>query len=383
MKSICFITTIPMTLDMFILKMSKYLYKNGDYKITFISNNEESEFKDKLPNYINFIPIKMKRGISISGITSVYQLYKIFKKEKYDLIQYCTPNASLYSSLAGRLAKIKNRLYCQWGIRYVGFKGIKRKIFKLLEKITCYNSTWIEPDSYGNLEFSYKEGLYDKSKSSVIWNGSASGVDLKKFDIEKKDLWKKEIRIKYNIDNELVIGFVGRIDRDKGINELLEAYRNLNKENVKLLIVGPNDKLETINQELYKWAKENKNIIFTGKVSDTEKYYSAMDIFVLPSYREGFGSVVIEAQAMGVPVVVTNIPGPTEAMQENITGLVVEKGDMNSLKDGIEKLIINTDFRKQMSENSVKFVKEKFDDYKLFKYILEDRNRLILKNTNI
>ena len=246
MKSICFITTIPMTLDMFILKMSKYLYKNGDYKITFISNNEESEFKDKLPNYINFIPIKMKRGISISGITSVYQLYKIFKKEKYDLIQYCTPNASLYSSLAGRLAKIKNRLYCQWGIRYVGFKGIKRKIFKLLEKITCYNSTWIEPDSYGNLEFSYKEGLYDKSKSSVIWNGSASGVDLKKFDIEKKDLWKKEIRIKYNIDNELVIGFVGRIDRDKGINELLEAYRNLNKENSEVIKTKLNNKYKII-----------------------------------------------------------------------------------------------------------------------------------------
>ena len=383
MKNICFITTIPMTLDMFILKIAKYLHAKGDYNITFICNNEKSELKNKLPNYINFLPIKMKRGISISGIISIYQLYKIFKKEKFDLIQYCTPNASLYSSLAGRLAGIKNRLYCQWGIRYVGFTGIKRKVFKLLEKITCHNSTWIEPDSFGNLEFSHKEGLYSENKSSVVWNGSASGIDFEKFDISKKEIWKNEIKTRYNLKDNLVIGFIGRIDKDKGINELLEAFKNLNTKSIKLLIVGPNDKPETINKELFRWAQKNENIIFTGKVSDTEKYYSAMDVFVLPSYREGFGSVVIEAQAMGVPVIVTNIPGPTEAMKENATGIVVKKRDANALKKAIERLINDPNSRKQMSENSVKFVKERFDNQKLFKYIMEDRNRLILNNSNI
>lgn len=376
MKRICFITTIPSTLEAFVLETAKYLHDNGNYDITFISSYDK-KFEDKLPDYICYIPVNMKRGISISGISAIYKIFKIFKKEKFDIIQYSTPNAAFYSSIAGKLVKIKNRLYCQWGIRYVGFKGMKRKIFKILEKIICMNSTWIEPDSFGNLKFSHEEGLYDKFKSSVIWNGSAKGVDLNRFDITKKELWKKEIVERYDLQSKFVVGFVGRLDKDKGVNELFEAFKNLQMENKKLLFIGANDKKDTINQELYNWAKDNKDIIFTGPVKDIEKYYSVMDIFVLPSYREGFGSVVIEAEAMGVPVIVTDIPGPTEAMLENKTGLIVKKKDSIELKEAIEKLFKDEQIRKQMSEDALKFAKERFDSEKLYKYILEDRDKMI------
>lgn len=376
MKKICFITTISVTLKTFILKTAEYLHKNENYDITFICN-PDSEFKEQLPDYIHFIPVEMNRGISVDGIKVIYKLYQIFKKEKFDLIQYSTPNAALYASVAGKLAGIKVRLYCQWGIRYVGFSGLKRKIFKLIEKITCKDSTWIEPDSFGNLKFSHEEKLYSSLKSSVIWNGSANGVDLEKFNIEKKDEWRVEIRKRHNLDEEIVVGFIGRLEKDKGINELLEAYKNIKIPNLELLVVGPEDKTETINKELYEWAKGNKNIIFTGKVKDVEKYYSAMDIFVLPSYREGFGSVVVEAEAMGVPVIVTNIPGPLDAMIENKTGLVVEKGNAEDLKDALEKLIKDKITREKFGEEAKLFAKKNFDAKKIYEYILEDRRRLL------
>ena len=376
MKKICFITTVSSTIKSFILNTAEYLYENGQYDITFICNYDEELIKC-IPSYIHYMPIKMKRGVSLDGIKAIIKFYKIFKKEKFDLIQYSTPNAALYASIAGRLAKVKVRLYCQWGIRYVGFKGIKRQLFKVLEKKVCNNSTWIEPDSFGNLKFSHDENLYTDSNSSVIWNGSANGIDLKRFDINKKQIWNNEIRKKYNLNNNIIIGFIGRLEKDKGINELFEAFRNLNYNNVKLMIVGAEDKRETINGQLYKWAKSCKNIIFTGKVSDVEKYYSTFDIFVLPSYREGFGTVVIEAEAMGVPVIVTNIPGSTDAMIKNETGLIVNKGDSISLQLAIEKLIKNQEMRDEMSENAVKFAREKFENKKLFEFIFKDRERLL------
>ena len=376
MKKICFITTISTTLKTFVQETAEYLHKEGGYDITFICNQDE-KFKEQLPSYIHYIPVKMKRGIGIDGLKATYELYKIFKKEKFDLVQYSTPNASLYASIAGRLANIKVRLYCQWGIRYVGFSGIKRKIFKVIEKIICNNSTWIEPDSFGNLKFSHEEKLYSKQKSSVIWNGSASGVDLNRFDITKKEIWKETIRKKYNLEKDIVIGFIGRLEKDKGINELFEAFRNLDYQNIKLVIVGPKDKPDTINVELYEWAKNSENVIFTGRVEDVEKYYAAMDIFILPSYREGFGSVVVEAETMGVPVIVTRIPGPTDAMIENETGLVVEKADVKSLQIAIEKMIDDMKMRKNMSERAKEFATENFNSNELHKYILADRERLL------
>ena len=378
-KKICFITTISVTLETFVLEVAKYFYENSNYDITMICDKNE-EFKNKLPDYIKYIPISMKRGVSLSGIRSIIEMYKVFKKEKFDLIQYSTPNASFYASIAGKLAKIKRRLYCQWGIRYLGFSGLKRKIFKIVEKITCKNSTWIEAVSYSNLECAYEEGLYNKDISSIVWKGSASGIDLEKFDIEKKEKWRKKIRDKYQIDEKtVVIGFAGRIERDKGVNELLRVFKKLlnTHKNLKLLVIGNEDKIQTIKKDIWEWAKKQKEIIFTGRVNDIEEYYAAMDIFTLPSYREGFGNVIIEAEAMGVPVIVTNIPGPIDAMIENKTGLLVKKADENSLMKALQTLISNKEKRDYMGKEGTRFVKENFESGKLFKFILEDRKRLL------
>ena len=303
---------------------------------------------------------------------------RIFKREKFDLIQYSTPNASLYASLAGFLAGIPVRLYCQWGMAFVGFSGIKRRILKALEKLVCSLSTWIEPDSKSNLNFAHEQGLYPQSKGSVIWNGSASGVSLKKFDISQKSNYRNAIRSRYGIpDDAFVYGFVGRITRDKGINELLSAYKQLLSDNTYLILVGREEIGDNIDKDLLNWSRESENVIYTGSTTVVEQYLSAMDVYILPSYREGFGSGVIEAEAMGLPVIVSNIPGPTDAILKDKTGLVVEKADVKSLKEAMETIRNDRELYRSLASESHSFAEENFEQDKLFKDIVEDRKKLL------
>ena len=379
MKKICFVTTISLTLRMFVLKTAEYIHENTDWDISFICSNDE-DFASSLPSYVHYYPVHMERGISISGIKAMLEIKNIFKREKFDLIQYSTPNASLYASLAGKMAKVPVRLYCQWCMVYVRFKGIKRKIFKLEEKMVCALSTAIEPDSRSNLDFSHKEGLYSLQKGSVIWNGSACGVNLSKFDFSTKEKYRKTIRENLGIkDNAFVFGFVGRITRDKGINELYSAFKKIieQEDNCYLLMVGPSEVDETVDNRLVEWSKESKKVIFTGFTNVVEQYLSAMDVYILPSYREGFGMGVVEAEAMGVPVIVTDIPGPIDAMKQEETGLIVKKADVNSLYNSMLIMMRNDQLLKQYGEQGRKFAVDNFNQNTLFEKILEDRKKLL------
>jgi len=378
-KKICFITTIPLTLDTFVLKTAMYLHENTDWDISFICDFDD-KFADKLPDYIHYFPVKMDRGVSLSGFKAILKMKGIFKREKFDLIQYSTPNASLYASVAGWLTKIPVRLYCQWGMVYIGFEGLKRSVFKLEEKLVCSLSTWIEPDSHSNLKFAHKEKLYPQQKGSVVWNGSACGVDLKKFDVSKKMDYRDCIRKELGLSEKcFVYGFVGRITRDKGINELFSAFRQLSESNedVYLMMVGPTENDATVEVDLFEWAKKSERVIFIGYTNVVEKYLSAMDTFVLPSYREGFGMGVVEAEAMSVPVIVTNIPGPTDAMIDGETGLVIEKKNAEMLLRAMETLYRDKEKVATYGERAQRYVAETFEQEKMFSYILLDRKRLM------
>lgn len=379
MKRICFVTTVPGTIRAFILPLAEYMHENTKWDISFICSDNEN-FEKSLPEYIHFYPVHMERGISLAGIKAMFQIKKILKKEKFDMVQYSTPNASLYTAMAAKSAKIPIRLYCQWGIAYVGFNGLKREIFKTVEKFVCGLSTYVQPDSKSNLNFARSEGLYSGKKSSVIWNGSACGVSLDKFNIQRKNEYRSYIREKYNIGrNTFVYIFIGRVTRDKGINELLSAFKKLNDDSV-LFLIGKNEVDTSVNRELYDWSLENKNIIYTGNVDDVERYLSASDCYVLPSYREGFGMSVIEAEAMGVPVIVTDIPGPVDAVIDNKTGLLVKKADENSLLDAMKK-IRKLNYQ-EMGKEGHKFASDNFEQKQLFDKIIESRNELLKQNIN-
>lgn len=379
MKKICFVTTVSMTLKAFVIETAKYLHETGGYDISFICDHDQA-FADSLPEYIHYYPVSMKRGISLGGIKACREIKKIFKREKFDLVQYSTPNASLYTALAAKSAKIPVRLYCQWGIAYVGMHGLKRKIFKVVEKLVCKYSTRIEPDSFGNLHFSHSEKLYGPEKSGVIWNGSASGVNLSKFDISQKGTWRTAIREKLGLaEDAFVYGFVGRVNRDKGINELFAAFQTTlqTHPNTYLMLVGGEEISEGVDVSLYEWAKKEPHVLFCGFTNVVEQYLSAMDVYILPSYREGFGSGVIEAEAMGVPVIITDIPGPTDAMRKDETGLVVKKADIDTLCAAMDTLYRDEALRQRFGSSAQVFAAERFDQKQLQAKILEDRNGLL------
>ncbi len=379
MKKICFVTTVYMTYKCFLKQLSQYLYETGEYDISLVCNNEEEVLKD-VPAFVHYYPVDMKRGVSLSAFSAIKKIERILEKGRFDIVQYSTPNAAFYTSIAAKKKKVPVRLYCQWGIRYMGFEGWKRTIFKYLEKKTCDNSTFIEVESHNIRNFSLEEKLYTNERSCVIWNGSASGVDLKKFDISQKAHWKKKIRTEFKLDDEDVIfAFAGRLTADKGVNELLEAFLNIEKkyQHTKLLMMGGMDNHESLRQELLKKAKKSTNVIFTGNVSNVETYYAASDVFVAPSYREGFGLVVVEAEAMGLPAIVSNVPGQVDAIKENETGLICEVKDSKSLENAMSKLIEDVELRIDLGNKASKYVEENYEQKKLFEYLKMHRDTLI------
>ena len=161
MKKICFITTVSITMKSFVVESAKYLHEKLGYDVTLICN-PDAKFEASLPEYLHFIPVEMPRGADLSGFKSVGVFRKIFREQKFDMVQYSTPNASCYASIAARAEKVPIRLYCQWGIRYVGLSGVSRGVFKLLEKTVCRNSTHVRAVSRLNKDFKFLMKKYIK-----------------------------------------------------------------------------------------------------------------------------------------------------------------------------------------------------------------------------
>lgn len=382
-KKICFVVTVALAAKNF-LQWSFEDMHNAGYDISLICDMDE-EYIKSLPEFVHTYPMAMERGVDVRGMQrAIKQMTEIFKREKFDIVQYSTPNASLYASIAAKKAKIPVRLYCQWGMVYLGFSGIKKSIFKFIEKYTCKNSTDVQPDSKGNLDFCRENGFYSEKKSRIVWNGCANGLNVSKFDLSKKDGYREEIRKKYGFsDSDIVLGFLGRIGRDKGFNELMLAFKQLKEKYpfVKLLYVGYNEKPDTVDQNLLKYFDDCEDIISTnGWVDDPQRYLSAMDIFMFPSYREGFGNVVIEAEAMAVPVVVSDIPGPQNGMVDGVTGFKVPAREVLPLVEKTSVLIEDDELREQFGKAGAKFVVDNFDSRVLIKKIIENRDWLIKRS---
>lgn len=377
----CALTTISKTMDWFIVDSMRNLAKNG-FEITLICNMDE-EFIKRNSDFAKCINVPMERGASIKDIfKSIKALKKIFKEEKFDALYYTTPNASMYSAIAGKRTKIKTRIYNQCGLRYVSFSGIKRKIFKLVEKITCKFSTHVRSQSPLNMEFAIKEGLCKKDKISVVGIGGTIGVDLKKCDSFDHRTVGTNLREKYGIDaNAFVYGYVGRINKDKGINELIEAFSELEKQNQNayLVLVGMNDLTNPIKQENLQKAQNDPRIILTGNVPQDEVYHhmAMFDALVHPTYREGFGKVLQEAMGMSLPIITTDVPGPSEVVARGECGVLVEVQDIDGL---VEKMLLiqnNNELRKKLSQLGRARAEKCFDRPIMLNNILIDMNKIV------
>lgn len=377
MYKICYVVTIPLTIEAFFIPQLQYLAANG-FNVTVVCS-KDPELQGKLGESIRFYPIDIPRGISVGGsIHALRALTQFFMKEKFDLIQYSTPNAAFYSSIASKKAGCQIRNYHLMGLRYLSTSGVERIFLKTLEKIACSNSTSIECVSESNMELGIKEGLFPKEKVTVVWNGSTGGVNLSRFDFFKRKQWRMEIRKELGYsESDFVYGFVGRITKDKGIDELLSAFLGL-KDNSKLLLVGNIEENNHLDDVQLKKALEHSNIKFHGFVSDIERYYAAIDVLVLPSYREGFGNVIIEAGAVGTPAIVTDIPGPRDTIVCGKTALVVPVKNPRALSKSLMQ-IRECDYI-TMGENAAQFARKKFDSEVLCRKILERKVEIYVRS---
>lgn len=373
-------TTIQLTMETFVVPFAKVLAENG-YEVTYICNMNEA-FQKEHSSYAKCIHLPMRRGFHFADIFKFTLAFrKIFKREKFDVIYYATNNAAFYSSIAGRWTKVPVRLYAQWGIHYVAASGVKQKIMKFLEKTTCKNSTHIRSVSPKNRQLAIDEKLCKPDKIKVLGLGGTVGVDLVRYEIASKQQFREEIRREYGIaDEDFLFGFVGRITEDKGCRELLTAFKTgAFPENTKLMMVGMYDGCEGELVELIEWAKTSGKVVFTGHVKGSEvcRYMSAFDVMVHPTYREGFGMVLQEALAMGVPIITTDVPGPSEVIEENVCGWLVPAKNTEVLQEKMIQFMQDEQARQAFAVAGRKRVETYFERSVMVGNILKDMNEIV------
>ena len=380
-KKICFAVTLAGTYKAFLLAFSHYIIEHHNYDVTVVCGEDDSMY-ELTCEHLHYVPVRMRRGMSIDGPVAIWKMYRLFKKENFDIVQYSTRNAGTYASIAAWMAGIKCRLYCQWGMMFVALKGFKRLLLKWDEKLITSLSTVIESESFSMFEEAISYRMYTKEKASVIWNGSACGVDIARYQLEMKPRWREEVRSLFGIKaDDFVFGYCGRITRDKGMNELFAAFRDLLKEReAYLMIIGAYDNPDTIDQKLLQWAQECPKVIFTGRINNVPKYYSALDVFVSLSYREGFGLVVIEAAAMGVAGIVSDALGQRDTIEDRVTGLSVKTKDVVSVVDAMRYCIDNPEEARAMGMATRRVCEDKYDQATLFEKLACHRNELITMN---
>ena len=323
-KSICFVATVEFAVDAFLLSHLKELSKF--YDLTVIVNLKNSKFLIDQKIDVKLVNINFSREINIiSDLFSLAKLMYLFLIKRYDAVHSITPKAGLLAMTASFLTFIPIRVHCFTGQVWVTKSGLSRLLLKLIDKVVGILSTQNIVDSRSQYKFLVKENVLKKDKSLVFGSGSVSGIDLLKFKPNKKV--KVKLRNKLKIPSaSFVFIFLGRLNSDKGIYDLIHSFKSADLKSAYLLLIGPDE--ENIAT---KFKSNHSNIIFSGATSSPQDYLAASDILCLPSYREGFGNVVIEAAASGLPSIVSNIYGLSDAIIQNNTGLAHEPKDLKEI----------------------------------------------------
>jgi glycosyltransferase involved in cell wall biosynthesis len=300
------------------------------------------------------IAIPMRRvPAPASDLRSLWNLTQVFRKGRFDIVHSSTPKAGLLSALAGTLARVPVRMHTFTGQPWVELRGMKRQIARQCDRITAGLSTHCYADSFSQRDFLIRQGLVAPAKISVPANGSISGVNLERF---SRRAWRDSaaclLRTKLGIPEEsIVVVFLGRVTRDKGILELTLAHQRLCRRHDSLhtVLVGPLEPdRDPLPADVLSVLHSSKRIHCVGFTANPERYLALADIFCLPSYREGFGTVAIEAAAMGLPAVVSRTVGLVDAVEEDVTGLFVPAKNAEALASCLERLILSPELRAQL-----------------------------------
>lgn len=385
MKKLIRITTVPLSLKVLLKGQLRFMASNG-FDVKGVSSEGE-ELREVHENEgIAVEAITMSRKITpFQDLKSLWQMWNFLRKEKPQIVHTHTPKAGIIGMLAARLAGVPHRLHTVAGLPLMEATGTKRKILNFVEKLTYSSATRVYPNSKGLYDFILQNNFTQSNKLKIIANGSSNGIDTTFFSPDQvTELERVTLREKLNIQpDDFVFVFVGRIVSDKGINELIKAFSELQTvENkpagIKLLLVGglEND-LDPLNPETLAEINQNKDIISVGFQQDVRSFFAIADALVFPSYREGFPNVVMQAGAMGLPSIVSDINGCNEIIIEGENGLIIPSKNVEKLKEKMLALAKDKNLYTKLKGNSRRMIENRYEQSVVWNALLEEYEGLL------
>ena len=383
------VTTSDISLDSLIKGQLKFL--SSEFEVIGVSNNTGVLAMVGEREGIRTIEVPMHREISLfSDIKCLWLLYRLFRKEKPDIVHANTPKGSMLSMIASKLASVPHRFYTVTGLRYQGASGLFRTLLMTMERISCYCATKVIPEGEGVKKTLLEDKITSK-EMHIILNGNVNGIDTEYFnpDLFNRDRTdnklytgnKKDIRRDLNLkEDDFVFIFIGRIVRDKGMNELAICMKRFKaeKKNVKLLLIGRfESKLDPLDADNEEFLRSDLNIHFLGYQNDVRPFFVAADVLVFPSYREGFPNVVLQAGAMGIPAIVTNINGCNEIIKEDFNGKIFSSKDVNALYEKMNWCLNNKNRVKDMASQSRKMIVDRYRQEEVWEATLQEYKKLL------
>lgn len=358
------ITTHPRTLYAFCRGLLAEL--STDYEVIAVSSPGDRLDELSQSEHIRCIPVRMERPISLrKDIISLFKLIKVFKEEHPQIVHSMTPKAGLLSMVAAWTTGVPIRVHTFTGLVFPTSTGFKRKLLMLTDRITCACATHVIPEGTG-VKYDLEYYGITRKPMRVLGYGNVRGIDLQYYSRTKEVLDEAEkIRLSLGIaPSSLVFTFVGRLVRDKGINELAATFDKLYKQftDIHLILVGHDErKLDPLNDNTLRIINDNPHIHAVGEKGDVRPWYAASDVLVFPSYREGFPNVVIEAGAMGLPSIVTDINGSREIIRQNENGVIIPSQDADALYQTMNKFINHPQRIKEMGEKARPLVASRYE----------------------
>ena len=386
MKKLIRITTVPLSLKVLLKGQLRFMASNG-FDVKGVSSEGE-ELREVHENEgIVMEAINMSRKITpFQDLKSLWEMWNFLRKEKPQIVHTHTPKAGIIGMLAARLAGVPHRLHTVAGLPLMEAIGTKRKILNFVEKLTYSSATRVYPNSKGLYDFILQNNFTQSNKLKIIANGSSNGIDTTFFSPDQvTELERVTLREKLNIQpDNFVFVFVGRIVSDKGINELIKAFSELqaaeNNEpaGIKLLLVGglEND-LDPLNPETLAEINQNKDIISVGFQQDVRSFFAIADALVFPSYREGFPNVVMQAGAMGLPSIVSDINGCNEIIIEGENGLIIPPKNVEKLKEKMLTLAKDKNLYTKLKGNSRRMIENRYEQSVVWNALLEEYEGLL------
>jgi len=374
------ITTVPISLKILLQDQLRFMNQNFDVIAVSSKGTELDDVKNI--EGIRTIELEMSREITpLKDLLSLLKMIRLLQKEKPEIVHTHTPKAGIVGMVAAWITHVPHRLHTVAGLPVMEAEGKKKKILLWVEKITYACATHVYPNSLGLKRYILEQKLTPENKLKVIGYGSSNGIDTSYFDRTPEVIRKSsEIKERYRLENNIVFCFVGRVVKDKGIDELLYAFDKLCDEfdHVRLMIVGKMEEdLDPISSESYAILANNKHIIQAGFQKDIRPYLASSDIFVLPTYREGFPNVVLQAASMGLPCIVTDINGCNEIITNRKNGLLIPPKNKDALYGAMKTIIEDKELVAKLGSNSRDDIIRKYERKQFLQFLLNEYNEVL------